>query len=192
MAQRRGSRTRTVGVDLSKLTHESRAFLLEVGMEAVAKVAEKIAEEANRLAPALEDGYETLEDKTSERTHSTTIPKRRGPNKRGASDSGPIKESIFSQESHKVPNSYLVIAPAWYAHFVEYGTSEHIMPRISSKKGNTMIFPGTNNFKGQLVKTKKVDHPGAKKRPFLRPAADKADEFVSQVARELGLSVTKS
>ena len=189
MAGRGGSRTRTVGVDLNRLTHECRAFLLEAGMEAVARVADKIAEEANSLAPVIEGEDESVTYFKDGQTLTRYIPKRRGPNKSGGSDSGPIKGSVFSQESQKVPNSYLVIAPAWYAHFVEYGTIRHEMPRISSKKGHIMSFPGTNEYKGQLVFTKKVNHPGIKRKPFLRPAADKAGEFVRQVAKDMGFTI---
>lgn len=177
MARRRGSRTRTVGVDLNKLTHESRAFLLDAGMESVALLAEKIAAQANENAKtAIKHAYPPLKGQAE----------RRGPNKSGGSDSGPIQDSVFAQESQKVPNSYLVVAPAWYAHFVEYGTDPHDMPRISSKKGHTMVFRGTNDFEGQTIGVKEVHHPGAKRHPFLRPAADKADDFVKQIAKEMG------
>lgn len=182
MARRKGSRTRTVGVDLNKLTQESRAILLDIGKEGISLLAEKIAIQANENAKtAIKHAYPALSGQAE----------RRGPNKYGGSDSGPIQDSVFAQESQKVPNSYLVIAPAWYAHFVEYGTDPHVMPRISSKKGHNMVFRGTGPYDGQTISVKKVEHPGAKRHPFLRPAADKADDFVKQVVKELGLD-TKS
>jgi HK97 gp10 family phage protein len=50
---------------------------------------------------------------------------------------------------------------AFYAHMVEFGTAGH---KIAAKKG------GMLNFGGRLVKS--VDHPGARQRPFMRPAID--------------------
>lgn len=178
MARRTGSRTRTVGVDLNKMTHESRAFLLEIGNEAIKRLAELIADKANDNAKNIVCNEEALPGQKI----------RRGPNKEGKSDSGPISGSIFSQESQKVPNSYLVISPAWYSHFIEYGTEPHEMPRISYKKGKYMHFLGTNNFEGMHISVKKVNHPGIKRHAFLRPAADLADDFVKQIVKEFGLS----
>lgn len=56
-----------------------------------------------------------------------------------------------------------------YAHLVEYGTRPHI---IKAKPGSAL------NVNGQEVKS--VNHPGAKPKPFMRPAADKS--FAAAVA----------
>lgn len=55
----------------------------------------------------------------------------------------------------------------WYAHLVEYGTQPH---KITPKKQNLENALNTNlyGFKGS------VDHPGAKAKPFMRPAFDKS------------------
>lgn len=50
---------------------------------------------------------------------------------------------------------------AWYAHIVEFGTRPHV---IRARPGNAMRFGG--------VTTRRVDHPGTRARPFMRPAAD--------------------
>lgn len=50
-------------------------------------------------------------------------------------------------------------ASVFYAHMVEFGTAAHV---IKARKPNRMLAIGVAQ----------VQHPGAKKRPFLRPALD--------------------
>lgn len=173
MAKRSAS-TGTIGYNLNELTHEVRQILIsDIGMPFVAELAERVAEEANRLAPVIQPQHPNF-----------PLPLRRGPNKQGHSDSGPIKGSIVAQQSEKVPLSWLVISPFWGSHFVEYGTKPHDMPR-GKKIGHTMIFPGKD---GETVFTNKiVHHPGAKKGPFMRPAADQAERIAREILREAGL-----
>lgn len=57
----------------------------------------------------------------------------------------------------------------YYAHMVEYGTRPHT---ILAKPGSAL------NVNGREVK--KVNHPGAKPKPFMRPAADAS--FAAAVA----------
>ena len=187
---RAGKRSRTIAYDLNKMSQELRYAVLEVGMEVLGELAEKVAEEANSRAPFIE--HEDIPDtpytsqKVGKGRHE--MPLRRGPNKTGSSDSGPIKGNVFAQESQKVPLSWLVISPAWYSHFAEYGTSIHEMPR-KSKAGKKMVFPGTHEFEGEMVATKKVTHPGCTPRPpFMRPAADMAEKFLSEILKDKGLS----
>lgn len=176
MPRRRSINTGTIGFNLNKMSQELRMAVLDVGVEILGELAEKVAEEANLRAPFIEH-----EIASGER------PLRRGPNKFGKSDSGPIKGNIFAQASQKVPLSWLVVSPAWYSHFQEYGTQIHEMPIISSKIGKNMVFPGTNEFEGTMVATKKVIHPGLKPSPpFLRPAADKAEQFLEEILRDYG------
>lgn len=49
----------------------------------------------------------------------------------------------------------------WYAHFVERGTKPHW---IKPKKAKSLFFAG--------LRREVVHHPGARPKPFLRPAAD--------------------
>lgn len=170
---RASKRTRTVGYDLNKMSQELRMAVLEAGMGVMEELAEKIAEEANLRAPVIAPepyGFQPL---------------RRGPNKQGGSDSGPLEGNVFAQESQKVPLSWLVISPAWYSHLVEYGTSEHDMPR-KSNTGKTMTFPGTGPYTGERIQTMHVHHPGIKQQPFMRPAADKAEQFLQDILRKYG------
>lgn len=63
-------------------------------------------------------------------------------------------------------------AKAFYAHMVEYGTARHW---IKPKNRKSLFVAG-------LMK-EAVDHPGAKKEPFMRPAIDgKASEAIDAMA----------
>lgn len=68
---------------------------------------------------------------------------------------------------------------AWYAHLVEFGTSAHY---IKPKKAKSLFVAG--------VLREGVQHPGARKRPFMRPAMDQAAQaalkaFAEQVRKRL-------
>lgn len=52
---------------------------------------------------------------------------------------------------------------AWYAKLVEFGTTKHI---IQAKQSKGLFFGGINRAQ--------VNHPGATKRPYMRPALDAA------------------
>jgi HK97 gp10 family phage protein len=60
----------------------------------------------------------------------------------------------------------------YYAHMVEYGTARHL---IKPKNRKSLFIAGL--FK------EVIDHPGAQKKPFMRPALDsKVDEAISTFA----------
>ena len=170
----RAKRSGTIAYDLNKMSQELRREVLDIGIAVLGELAEKVAEEANLRAPVIQPepyGFQPL---------------RRGPNKAlGKSDSGPIEGAVFAQESQKQPLSWLVVSPAWYSHLVEYGTSPHTMPR-KSKTGKRMMFPGTGPSFGTRVMTDHVDHPGIRQQPFMRPAADKAEQFLEQILQKYG------
>lgn len=172
----RSKRTGTIGFDLNKLSQELRREVLDIGIEVLGELAEKVAVEANLRAPVIQEepyGFQPL---------------RRGPDKTsGSSSSGPMKGNVFAQESQKVPLSWLVVSPAWYSHFYEFGTSAHEMPR-KSKIGKKMMFPGTGPFIGERVLTEHVKHPGVRARAFMRPAADKAEQFLSEILQKHGFT----
>ena len=74
---------------------------------------------------------------------------------------------------------------AFYAHMVEFGTQRHI---IKARKG------GMLNIRGRLVA--KVAHPGARAKPFMRPAFDRAgkasiDAFADYIRNRLPREVAK-
>lgn len=61
--------------------------------------------------------------------------------------------------------------PAFYAHMVEQGTAAHI---IKANAPNRMLAVGVAQ----------VQHPGAKKKPFLRPALDLQGQAAVEAVRE--------
>jgi hypothetical protein len=56
---------------------------------------------------------------------------------------------------------------AYYAHFVEYGTDPHNL-----------------GYKGRNVAVKGSDHPGSRKKPYMRPALDGRGEQAIRAAME--------
>jgi HK97 gp10 family phage protein len=62
---------------------------------------------------------------------------------------------------------------AWYAKFVEFGTAAH---EINAKPGSVMM------FNGQIAI--RVNHPGAKPQPFMRPALDARGQAAVQAVAE--------
>jgi HK97 gp10 family phage protein len=86
---------------------------------------------------------------------------------------------------------------AYYAHMVEYGTAQHWIraterPMRNTRRGARMISINTLNKmakRGSLViggvfVGDEVVHPGAQRRPFLRPAFDaKAQASIEEMAR---------
>jgi HK97 gp10 family phage protein len=70
---------------------------------------------------------------------------------------------------------------AFYAHMVEFGTKAHA---IAAKGGGAISFGGHEY--------KKVEHPGARMRPFMRPALDAATgDALPAVAAYLQGKITK-
>lgn len=68
--------------------------------------------------------------------------------------------------------------PRTYAHFVEYGTAPHSLGKGSIRK----VFKGSKKTVRQVGKL----HPGAKAKPFLRPAFDaKKFEAVRVIERKI-------
>ena len=63
----------------------------------------------------------------------------------------------------------------FYAHMVEFGTAAHV---IKSKQGQALGFAG-----GEYAS---VQHPGAKKKPFMRPALDAAAVPESNAFKAVG------
>jgi HK97 gp10 family phage protein len=70
------------------------------------------------------------------------------------------------------------------AHLVEFGTAPH---PIEAQPGKKLAFTAKS---GKRVVVTKVDHPGAKAQPFLRPAADtRHQEAISEIGRVAGVEV---
>lgn len=63
------------------------------------------------------------------------------------------------------------IAPQ--AMIFEKGATEH---PIDAKNAPYLVFEGTHDHQGHLVKVEHVDHPGMKARPFIKPAKESTHE----------------
>lgn len=177
MARRRigPKRSTQIAFDLNKMDHEIRMIILEEANGIIGELARAVVDEAKRLAPSLPPGE-----------------KPRGPNKRpgthpNAAKSGPLKDMIFCEPSDRMPASWVVCSPTWYSHFVEYGTTPHEMPRaafqeqIKNKQRKPMRFKAPD---GRWITAKWLYHTGARAHPFLRPAADKAEQFLQEILRK--------
>ena len=69
----------------------------------------------------------------------------------------------------------------YWHNWVEFGTAAHL---IKGKNGKSLFFNGTF--------TKSVSHPGAKPKPFMRPALDaKASEAINAVGRQIKARLNK-
>jgi HK97 gp10 family phage protein len=70
---------------------------------------------------------------------------------------------------------------AWYWRFVEFGTAAHT---IKGKNGNPLFFNG--------AAVMSVNHPGARAKPFMRPALDsKSNEAINAVGQQIGKRLNK-
>lgn len=174
--RRRGTNRSKLNLNINKLSQELRGIILEEGMDILGEVAQMVADEANRRAPTQKD---------------VNGPRRPAKWKnKGKPVDGPIKGNIFAQRSGRIPGTWLICSPAWYSHFVEYGTDPHEIPRAKWQKeiGTEQPHIMTAKFGGKFVKLDWVYNPGAKPKPFLRPAADMAEQFLLQIlAKRYGI-----
>ena len=89
---------------------------------------------------------------------------------------GLLRDSIRIKtklKAGKVTASVVAGGDPYYARFVEYGTKPHII-----KAGPGKFLPLGNGF------LKSVQHPGARKRPFMRPALDTGTGRATQAAAD--------
>lgn len=75
---------------------------------------------------------------------------------------GKLKQSI---EVRPQGDKVIVGPDTFYANYVEFGTKPHV---IEAKNKKALAF----TMNGQKVVVKKVNHPGTRAQPFVRPAFD--------------------
>lgn len=160
-----------VTVDLSKISGEILSQVLIIGDTAVERLANKIADEAQRLAPI---GKYPPEPSGSKRKVTKVIQKETWPGYKGT-----IRDTMSVVKSKNVPHSYLAVAGHFTAHFLEFGTDKHT---IKAKHAKKLAFIGRD---GNLVYKKHVIHPGIAAKPFMEPAANKAETFLDEVISEM-------
>lgn len=97
-------------------------------------------------------------------------------------ESGELRDSIKrSTRAERGRIKSNVTTKLFYARFVEFGTAAH---QIKGKDGGYLF------FKDRLVRS--VNHPGARAKPFLRPALDaKAADAIRAVGEQIGRRLTK-
>lgn len=97
-------------------------------------------------------------------------------------DSGDLKASIkVSTSSRRGWVTARVRTPLRYAHLVEFGTSAHVIKPDGK---------GVLSFNGIFASA--VNHPGAKKKPFMRPALDhKSAAAIVAVGNQIRARLTK-
>ena len=87
-----------------------------------------------------------------------------------------VSSSRINRRSGKVTTSVIAGAKAtkavtaYYAHMVEFGTAAHV---IRARKGGLLA-----------IGVPKVNHPGARPKPFMRPAFDTQARAAVEAARE--------
>lgn len=130
--------------------------------------------EANVMRSALRQGAKVIEAEAKRNLESN-----------GSVDSGELFGSVrVSTRSRRGVVTATVRAgnrKAWWWRWVEFGTSAH---NIAGKKGGFLSFGG--------LFRKSVTHPGAKAKPFMRPALDsKANDAIQAVGEQIRKRLTK-
>ena len=146
--------------------------MAEVKIEGLAELHTLLQElpariEANVLRGGMRAGAKVIEEEA----------KRLAPIGKDVQTAGELRDSIrISMRSRRGKVSATIKAggkKAWYARLVEFGTAAHL---IRPKNKKSLFFAA-------LARTE-VHHPGAKKKPFMRPALDsKAQQAVQTLAQ---------
>jgi hypothetical protein len=58
---------------------------------------------------------------------------------------------------------------------------------IEAKNFPTLQFEGTNDFKGQIIRKRLVNHPGVEARPYIKPAMDELRPEIRDILMEDGV-----
>lgn len=87
-------------------------------------------------------------------------------------DTGRLRSSIVARtETHGRSVGVVIGTNVSYAADVEYGTKPHV---ILPKNGKALYWPGARH------PVAKVNHPGTRAQPFMRPAVDMAETLLRQ------------
>jgi hypothetical protein len=73
----------------------------------------------------------------------------------------------------------------------EHGADPHV---ITARNAPLLVFMGTNDWAGQIIRKKSVNHPGIAPRPYLQPAKDDTreqnrEELRAAVGRNMRLAI---
>lgn len=170
MARKSGPKNKaTLLVDLNRVSEELRALVIEEGLSIIGDLAEMIAVEANKNAPVQNVGLDG--------------PRRPYKWKNGGGRNVPLKGNIIAFPSPNRIATWIVQAESWFAHFVEYGTWQG-KGHYTIKANNKESLRYKSRETGKMVWAKSVQHPPSKPQPFLRPAADRAEDFLMDIIRK--------
>lgn len=111
--------------------------------------------------------------------------------KRAGKSSRAIKLSTIREAKQTITVSIILdtkIAPEapayeWGSGLHDTKGSPHYIDIYATSVPN-LIFEGTNEFEGQLIRVPHVSHPGVKPKPFIKPALDKHRAALKQSVRE--------
>lgn len=137
--------------------------------------------EANIMRGAMRAGSKVLADKAKAQAPVDSGDLQRSIKVSTRSRRGEIKATVRAGDKQ-----------AYYAHMVEFGTARHMIPKATTgrrSKQVVMAFGGTV--------TSQIDHPGAKPKPFMRPAFDNhaqesLEAFADYVRKRLAKEAAKA
>lgn len=152
------------------------SFINIKGGEELAKALQQLPVkiEKNILRSALRAGANVIKNEAK-----SNVPVDDGDLKRS------LKVSVDAKRGRVTAKVKAGNKKVFYTHFVEFGTAAHIIKpkgRITAKKGAL-------SFNGVFVNS--VNHPGARAKPFMRPALDaKANEAIVATGNKIKQRLT--
>lgn len=109
-------------------------------------------------------------------------------------DTGELRKSIkatrrkTSNENRKAAHASVTGKEGPLAHLIEFGTAAHMIKAVRKK---ALASTAAGGLYGQVF-GRVVRHPGARAKPFLRPAFDtKAGEAVARLGESLGKGIER-
>jgi HK97 gp10 family phage protein len=119
-----------------------------------------------------------MSDDVKRAVERTRIDVQNEARRRAPVDTGRLRSSIVSRaEGSGRSVGYVIGTNVNYAAAVEYGTSPHV---ITPKNKRALYWPGAAH------PVAKVNHPGTKAQPFLRPAIEMTEIFWRTHAAQIG------
>lgn len=149
-------------------------------------------QDLQRFSEVLEQSADAADDVTTRIIYMMAEEIAKAAYNNAPKDTGELANSITVRYGRREAQ---VVATAPHAAFVEFGTWSHNV--LDPKPGTYTIRPkrpgGVLRFTGkdgQVVYTKKVEHPGIKPQPFLAPAHQEVmDRYVGTLANAAVLMV---
>jgi len=130
--------------------------------------------EFDAFADKLRAVAEELDDAVDAGVRKTALQVERSAKQETPVDTGTLRSSI--QTARVDVGEHIVGTNVEYAPDVEFGTRPHV---ITPDEADALAFKGTG---GEMVFTRRVEHPGTPAQPFLRPAVrDHQSDLVENI-----------